>query len=112
MAELTEDETLLSINIKVNPRLFEGKRHSTNREIANILAEYAKEHKGFVGDLISLIAQYHELVELVSKAAQDATGSLSTSVGCCGTCSVDGGKGQPFLVSGQLQKCFPCEGPC
>ena len=108
MAELTEDETLLSINIKVNPRLFEGKRHSTNREISNILAEYAKDHKGFVGDLFSLIAQYHELVEEVSSAAQDATGSWSSTVGTCGTYRVDGGKGQAFLVSGQLVKCFPC----
>ena len=110
MEKNVEHDAFVSITIKPGRRFYEGRAHKTNREIAEVLTQHAKQYKGFVGELFLMIAKFHlEADEAVLAFAAGATGEWNTSVGECSSCAVGGGKGYAYSVSGVFIKCFTCE---
>lgn len=114
--EPNKHDFFVSLAITRGPKFYEGKKHSTNREIAEVLTEYAAHSDGVLREVFSVLAKFHlQAVEEVPAAFQDATGSFpDTAVwGPCGSCRLtNGNPGRTFNitvngVTGETD-CYPC----
>ena len=112
--EADEHDFFVRIAITRGPRFYEGKRHSTNREIAEVLTEHATHSEGLLREVFSLLAKFHlQADEAVPGPYQNATGAFSNTytleIGCCGSCYKNGVPGRAYTVDGNpTGECYAC----
>jgi hypothetical protein len=103
-----DEDLFISITLKCGPKFYGNRKHSTHREIGDVLEEYAKKN-GTLREFFSLLAGYHFALENfpLKKGEGD---SDSFDFGYCGTCvPKQGGEGQTLTINGVPQPCHPCK---
>jgi hypothetical protein len=103
-----DENCFVSITLKRGPKFYGARKHSTHREIGDVLEEYAKKN-GTVQELFSLLAKYHYALETEGKKVEPEGDSDSFDFGYCGTCvPKQGGNGQTLSINGVPQPCQAC----
>jgi hypothetical protein len=78
--ETDEHDFFIRLAITRGRNFYGNRKHSTHREIAEVLTEYATRSDGVLREVFSLLAKFHlEAVEAVDPNFANATGALSNT---------------------------------
>jgi len=78
--EAHEDDFFIRLAITRGRKFYGGRKHSTHREIAEVLTEYASHSHGVLREVFSLLAKFHlHADEAVPGIYQNATGAYSNT---------------------------------
>jgi hypothetical protein len=97
------NDSLVSVTIKFGAKFFEGKKHSTHKEMAALLEEQATNHNALSG-VFMLLAGYHHRLEAGPHGVGEGGDSATFDIGAhC----VEGGKqGCWVSVNGGKPTCY------
>jgi hypothetical protein len=113
--EATKEDFFVSLTLKLGPKFFEGKKHATSREIADVFTHYANDPHPVLREMFTLLGKFYQAVEAVPVGAGDATGGYPSTVtwGDCGSCLLPNGQpGRTYAVTTNGETfppdCYPC----
>jgi hypothetical protein len=118
-SRLKPQDTFLELRIGYGPKFYDGKKPTSNQEMAELLKSRADHSPGIVRELFLMLSDYYSELKLeayqVIVAGDETgsfTGSLSVSFGACGSCKQEGGqKGMAGYIDGVYFNCAACEHP-
>jgi hypothetical protein len=113
--EAEERDFFVSVTLKLGPKFFEGKKHATGREIADVFTQYGKDSDPVLREMFSVLAKKYQAFESVPGWASTATGGYPSTVtwGNCGSCTLANGQsGRTYTVTTNgttfPSDCYPC----
>ena len=103
------NDCFVRISIKVGPNFWGEHKHSTSREVAEVLQRYAKHYSGALRELFSALAEYHFRVEAPIPFTGTGGPSDNITYGPCQSCTpAEGGEGYTTKIGGIVVRCTPC----
>jgi hypothetical protein len=109
-----DEDFFIRLIVEQGPAFFDGKKHGTTRELAELYGHYAKQSDGVLRELFSMFAKHLQAVLEVPGYQQNATGGYPNSAqwSPCGWCTLANGHQGRYLTisvnSLTSRDCYPC----
>lgn len=89
------DDVFVNLAMTVGPRFLQGKKPSTNQEMAEILNAYAGHYGGILREVFIMLTNYYTQLPLTPLRefpllSADAPTGLSAQIGFCSSCGENG----------------------
>jgi hypothetical protein len=106
----TANDDLVTIIVKQGSKFYDGRKHSTNPEIAAVLEEHAKRYAALEGVFLILARHIRALrPDHEGPEPEGGSPSYTITVGPCGGCvTTDGRTGYTCAVNNVPQPCVFC----
>jgi hypothetical protein len=103
-------DSFLTITVKPGPDFYNGKKHGTHKERAEVFQEYAKRYD-VLGSLFTALARYHFRIEPPKIEPEPQGDTDNFTIGDCGSCPTQS-NARGIYINGTFNgQCYDCGKP-